>query len=521
MNQTQKVIRKASVKSPDSYSPVDNPVYRPNIWSQPLDILSIPSSTLNASVSRGQLFGSFLSRYLPSNDRGTLTTHYAFLERIRKLQVDTELLRTTIETICLAELGSVFGDQRCLEESRKRYTHALSQLAKELNSHSFVKRKARIDEVLASISLFVFCEFYSAIGLGVSNQSGCISHVNGANRYIESIGPEAVSSEFGVLIFHKQRSQSLSTALINRKVIMYGRSEWLEWSKRMGPGDKYMRLYDVLATVPGFLEGSDSIETRDLGLILDPVRRLILDLNLALEECRACGNEGGYRVVDVRQFEMFFGLCPDLLFQTVFDFDSVAMCISHQHCWTASILLHLLLLDIYHSTTPETEWITNEDIATTRRNLIVIATDFCRTIPFCYQPAIGSVARIGPYICCVVENFFQAFGYAEELRWIQLVRELFEEGQPDRSTSSSPSDVFDGQEHGADTAGRGTYRTYNQSNGQVVTVRKGVTRMIYLDEKNLEWKRHHDSMIGYKIVSSNLDAGLRLRYSPEVYNSGV
>ena len=68
-------------------------------------------------VNRAQLFSLFLDQFLPDHESRTGTNHFAFLARLPGVDFASPFLGTSVDALCMAQIGTFHSDERCIRES--------------------------------------------------------------------------------------------------------------------------------------------------------------------------------------------------------------------------------------------------------------------------------------------------------------------------------------------------------------------------------------------------------------------
>jgi hypothetical protein len=123
-------------------------------------------------MHRVQLLSTFLDLYLPKGTKSDqqVTSHWAYIGRLPSVDLDTPLVQLSVDTLCLAEIGSLYNDPGVLHEAQARYIRALPMLARELaRPTAYQMRK---DHVLATITILGLCELFDVIAQGAQGGKG-------------------------------------------------------------------------------------------------------------------------------------------------------------------------------------------------------------------------------------------------------------------------------------------------------------------------------------------------------------
>ena len=402
-----------------------------------------PSDINKNHVHRVQLLSTFLDLYLPKRNDKTLTSNFSYIASLPQIDLSSPLLQVSIDCLCLAELGSLYQDERCQREAQARYVRALPMLSNELARPP--SKRMRSEHILAAITILALCELFGVIARGNGNRQGWISHVSGAQQYIKAIGPKGIDSDFAWLLFHNVRHSSMCMGFVKRQAVLFAELQWLKVTAGLAKYDQYVALYDIALQIPGALEEvdklphTDSVRSDYVSTCTD-ICRLRKALECWLQKFYIERSIEIYDIVDVRDMKEFAHLCLDRTFQTVFSFDSVQSCSQLQLYWISLLILDFTLLAVHrpllfagsssqvriHDFTSRTE----NDI---ERDMFVAATSYCRSVPFCCEPESASVGRIGTFLIRIVQNYFEQCGHCRELEWCRAVRQMLQ------SYSESPA----------------------------------------------------------------------------------
>ena len=439
IDQTRHVVHRAGSKFVQSGPPTLSPSYKSEKRYQWRHQFYDPAVSGSFDVSkrhihRVQLLSTFLDLYLPKRHDKSIMSHFAYIAELPHVDLASPLLQVSIDTLCLAELGSLYEDERCLHESRARYVRALPMLANELAKPK--SKQMRKDHILAAITILALCELFDAIARGNRSGKGWISHVNGAQQYIQANGPECIISDFGWLLFHNIRHSSLCMGFTNRKAVFFAEPKWLKVTEELAKQDPYVALYDIALQGPGILERFDTLSVADsipadfAGLCRDICKHRT-DLADWLQSHYVDKGKHLYSVVDVRDMQAFAHMCLDRTFQTVFLFDSVQICSQLQLYWISCLVLDFTLLATCRKfqKSQQLSILRLEDFTLRKeeeilRDLFVAGTNYCRSIPFCCEPDTASSGRIGTFLLRITQSYFEQGGHCREFEWCRAVRRM-------------------------------------------------------------------------------------------------
>lgn len=402
----------------------------------------------NRHVHRVQLLSTFLDLYLPKCSDKTLTSTFDYIAELPRIDLASPLLQISIDTLCLVELGSLYRDQRCLRESQARYVRALPMLANELARTP--SRRLQSDHLLAAITVLTLCELFDAIANNSGTGQGWISHVNGAQQYVKAIGTDGITSHFHWLLFHNVRHSSMCAGLVKRKAVFFAESRWLKVTREVAEQDQHVALYDITVQIPGVLEQLDDLLnprtlSEDFAIVCAEISRLRSELDRWMKRFFDDRSVEPYQVVDVRAMKQFSNLCLDRTFQTVFWFDSIQLCSQQQLYWSCCLLLDFSFLAIHRLFSPcvschQIQSIdlgprSEEDI---ERDMFVMATSYCRSVPYCCRMEAASVGRVGTFLLRIIKSYFEQSGHCRESEWCTAVRQMLQ------SCSEFPTKSLDG-----------------------------------------------------------------------------
>ena len=424
-------------------------------WRHQYEEVAKPPGPVNISerqVHRVQLLSTFLDLYLPKRYDKSLTSSFDYIAELPQIDLASPLLQTSIDTLCLAELGSLYEDERCLRESQARYVRALPMLANELARPP--SRRMRSDHILAAIAVLTMCELFDAIAQGNGTGRGWISHVNGAQQYIKAMGPDKINSHFGWLLFHNVRHSSMCMGFVKRQGVFFAEPKWLKLTAEHAKHNQFVALYDITLQIPGVLERVDNLKVsedfqQDHGSVCAEMCRLRNELEDWLHKFYTDRSIQCYKIVDVRDMKEFARLCLDRTFQTVFSFQSTQSCSQQQLFWTSCLILDFTLLSMHRrmfdsSRDPRIRLkaLTSRSEADIERDMFVAATSYCRSLPFCCEPETASVGRIGTFLLRLVQNYFEQSGHCRELEWCTAVREMLQSyPEPPTNVKDNNGDV--------------------------------------------------------------------------------
>ena len=181
IDQTHHVTSKGGSELVQERSPVRATVTKQYQWRHKFPAkFQRPIDISKRHVHRVQLLSTFLQLYLPKPHDKSVTSHFDYIATLPDVDLASPLLQASIDTLCLAEIGSLYQDERCLHESQGRYVRALPMLANELAKP--INRQIRKDYILAAITILALCELFNPIARGNHAGQGWMSHVGGAQQ---------------------------------------------------------------------------------------------------------------------------------------------------------------------------------------------------------------------------------------------------------------------------------------------------------------------------------------------------
>ena len=387
-------------------------------------------------MHRVQLLSTFLDLYLPKQHDKSMISHFDYIANLPHIDLASPLLQVSIDTICLAEIGSLYQDERCLQESRMRYVRALPMLARELAKP--ISRQIQKDHILAAITILALCELFDGIARGSLAGQGWISHMNGAQEYIRANGPKGIMSPFAWQLFHNIRHSAMCLGFTTRKAVFFAEPKWLKLTSDQAKRDPYVALYDITLQIPGVMERADALPISKanptaIASVVQYISRLRFNLDVWLHSFYTQQQKQIYKIVDVSNMKEFSQLCMDRTFQTVFDFESIQICTQQQLRWISCLVLDFTLLAISRrflgaecSSGLRLQDLTVRTQEDVERDLFVSATSYCRSVPYCCEPQTASVGRLGTFLLRITQSYFEQSGRCREMEWCNSVRSMLE-----------------------------------------------------------------------------------------------
>lgn len=387
-------------------------------------------------VHRAQLLATFMNLHLPTPRRGTPRSHVAFLEELPTLSLNIPLLQTAVDTICIAEMAIRYDDDKCRREAQACYTKALPMLAKELSGQESTERMPK-DHGLAVIMILALCELYEPIIKPKPDGPGWLSHIMGAEQYVEQYH-SAIDSEYGELLFHNLQHTSLFGGIIKRKAPIFAQPYWQRITRRLAQTDAFVALYGIGVELPRLLERADALSTHQ-----NPskaVRQLFRDLKAARTELNAWlkqfypqKTEAAFEITGVEEFVEFSSACADKSFGTAYKFSCAQICSQHQVYWILCLILDFTLMDTHRKYSQPVEplplhVLCGSALEEVERDAYEAAVNYCCTIPYSFQPETGSIGRIGTFLIRTLQSFFEQRGCEKEVQWCLSVRRAQECG---------------------------------------------------------------------------------------------
>lgn len=368
-----------------------------------------------------------------------MTSNFGYLMKLPELDISSRLLQTSIDVLCLLEIGSLHQDERCLREARTLYVKALHMLSRELAQPK--PKQIRSDHLLAAITMLALCELFDPLASNSQKRKGWLSHIEGAQQYLIRNRTECMASPLGRLLVHNIRHSSLCMGYSNRKAVMFAEPGWLKLTRDISKTDSFIHLYDLAIQIPGILERADLIcsrpeTTRVQTQFCNDIAALRLKLTEWSKMYHLAESEPAYKIVNVRDMECFAHLCLDRTFQTAFRFQNVQVCNQMQLYWISCMFLDCTLLEIGRRA--ELSGLAVEDI---ERQIFVTATNFCRSIPYCCELETGSVSRLGNFFLSSVERYFEHHGHCNEAEWCKSVRRILDSSPPVTKDATAPDNM--------------------------------------------------------------------------------
>jgi hypothetical protein len=378
-----------------------------------------------------QLLSKFIDIHMPAQ-RSSMRAYFSYTSGLPGLDLSNPLIASAVDTICLAEIGQLYEDERMLRASSMSYVRALPLLANEL-ARSEEKKQVRKDHLLGTILLLTLSETFDSVARA---GGGWLAHANGAEAYLQAYGRQAIATDVGIIFFHTIRHICLFKGLVKRKAVVLAQPQWLRFAREEAKTDPFVALYNLALQIPGILERADSLP-QTTEFLLD-FRSLCKDAAIIRAELHAWHDRfyaqhrpHARNIAYGSCLETFNDLCEDRTFQTFYLFDSVESCSQHLVYYASCLLLDHTLLDVYSAHRHRTYLpplgkffaSTKENI---QRELYVSATSFCRSVPYCCDADVASLGRVASFLLRPVQRYFDEYGYTRELEWTAAARSVLE-----------------------------------------------------------------------------------------------
>jgi hypothetical protein len=199
--------------------------------------------------------------------------------------------------------------------------------------------------------------------------------------------------------------------------------EWLAVTVRAAKVDPYVALQDICIIIPRLLERTDRLAKG--GFTQAEIDSLIEDSDQVAHrgfEWLSNFEKHGprYDQVSLDVFESFFDICPDRVFDPVFDFHYFGAGICYMIYWMSMLIMQsntFKLLRQYRQ-------LEIKQLMAWDRQLGGYADCICRSIPYNCRPMTGYTAKFGSLTPLVVaRKYYEAKGPAKEVetKWCETV----------------------------------------------------------------------------------------------------
>lgn len=378
-------------------------------------------------AERSQLYEEFISTYLPVVQKGAQNGHFTCYVTIARRRSEHPALERGMDAFSLVQLGSLYKDQRILQEAVRQYGIALRYVSASIARGDFLYN----DDVLAAISCLTSCELYEEIA---GDGEGWGRHVEGLNQLTAARGPQSFKSELSLLLYSNMRHGSLLYALISRKAPFMAAPAWRKLAFQSPlVRDQSTQFYDVAIQVPGVLQAHDEIDTgaptavTDIDQVLEESTRLDAELKNWYAEWQASStiqNKNECELRPIEEFRAFTSLVPDRTFECAYRFPDFLVGYLYSVYWMVMFhlrsniqslhkLRHRILDDWYP---PPTDTVPEDE-------LLDYVLDLCRCIPTFVQPESNSAGNIGAFLPMrTAAMYFTERGHWQLLRWVGAVR---------------------------------------------------------------------------------------------------
>lgn len=383
--------------------------------------LKAPSVQLvySPELGRQQLHETFLSIYSPRMT-GSKGVPLNFLHEIAHLAPFQPALMDSLDTLALAQIGSVHKDERVCSAAIGSYGKALRSLATAMTTAFAKGMNSYDDSILAAANLLVVCEFFDPIK---TEGSGWFGHVAGVEQLSFAQGPRAPRSDIGLMLLLNARHSSSARSYLLRKADPYATPAWRLALHKLYQVDPRHRLFDLVIQVPGLLERYDGLNyAAALGLdeadaLLADCERLEMDLRNYYLDLQAMEGSSLYTLAPIEKFKVFASVVSDRTLPTAFVFKDFILSWLHSQYWVAMHYLRTTMkaLDEYRQDLdpgwqPGRTGVTSEEL-----NEYVF--DLCRCIPAMLEPEAGTQGHIGTFIPLAV--ILMSFRNRQNWRWLK------------------------------------------------------------------------------------------------------
>ncbi|KIN00042.1 hypothetical protein OIDMADRAFT_181273 [Oidiodendron maius Zn] len=216
---------------------------------------SIPTSPNPAPVHRMQLLSKFLDVYFPiaaqAPTRASQTTCWVYA--LPNISLTNCAYNTSLEALCVAQIGLWNHDPVLVKESSQLYGSALGELRKTVGGRKLVAPEA----TLASTVILSTYELFS----GQSSQNYSLSHVQGGSQILQILGPSVYETPAGRILCANIRTATIIQAFRSRRRSALPGQEWERCARDHEGHGLYYHLQDLMIQLPSIMEALDMLTT--------------------------------------------------------------------------------------------------------------------------------------------------------------------------------------------------------------------------------------------------------------------
>ena len=197
--------------------------------------------------------------------------------------------------------------------------------------------------------------------------------------------------------------------------------DWLAVTVKAAKVDPYVALQDICIGIPRLLERADKIEKNgcsqtEIDCLLDDSQNVA---NRAFEWLSNFEKHGPrYDKVDVTEMEGFLDMCPDRVFDPVYDFHYFGAGI----CYMIYSMSMLILQSNTFKLQRQYRQLELKQLMMWDRQLSGYADTICRSVPYNCRSVTGYTAKLGALTPLVVaRKYYEAKGAKKEVQWCGVV----------------------------------------------------------------------------------------------------
>lgn len=370
-------------------------------------------------LGRRQLHEIFLSIYSPRMP-GSKGVPLNFLHDIVELAPSQPALMDSLDTLALAQIGSVHKDDRVCNAAVGTYGKALRSLATAMTAAMAKGVGACDDTLLAAANLLVVCEFFDPIK---TEGTGWFGHIAGVEQLSFARGPRAARSDVGLMLLLNARHGSLARSYLLRKTDPYATPAWRLAVHKLYQLDPRQRLFDLTIQVPGLLERYDGLNYAaavgldDADALLADCELLEMDLRSYYLDLQAMEGSSLYTLAPIDSFKVFASVVPDRTLPTAFRFKDFMLGYLHSQYWVAMHYLRTTMkaLDEYRQDL-DPGWQPGRT-GVTAEELNEYIFDLCRCMPAMVEPEAGTQGHIGTFLPLAV--ILMSFRNRQSWKWLK------------------------------------------------------------------------------------------------------
>jgi hypothetical protein len=386
------------------------------------------------------MLADFLHTCFPSTRaRAGLADRNSYLAALPDIHLaTTPLVKTAIDTLCFAHLGSKSRDPRLIRESQRSYGKVLSFLVKATSRPA--QRTPAFDPRAVVTSIMLLCLYDDQIPVHLQQGNEFATHYLGCQQLLNLYGARMFNRHepFDRLLFWSLRMPCFFIGVTRRKATVMDRSDFIGLADIL-PGKKpLVGFYRIAMRLPAILESVDQVLQDGTSSSLQPIIHELCELRLQMITWleSLCQNSIDrywempevFSVSEIDAFNMeteeHCFITTSTTFTTFFKFHSPGHVVKN-HTWSAvcCLVVDCTLLRLLHFLPQSSEYMTSlRSPQQISQDAFHQASDLCRSLHH-YSSFDGlAYCDFTDFITELALNYFAESGAAPQLGWCQALR---------------------------------------------------------------------------------------------------